>query len=130
MICTRCKKLLKAGDEVHALDNEIFCSEECTILSLTDDIIMNAKECAKETYASEATVLTLRDEKVHCKTCSKDLATCSTIWAADGYLYCSSECGIKDFTLHEHDVEHAEAIFNMCAEEINPRDIGIEVQDE
>lgn len=58
-----------------------------------------------------------------CAACGTDLATCETIWAAEGILYCSRECGIHDFKVHYGD--DAERHFDEVAEEINPRDIGI-----
>lgn len=58
-----------------------------------------------------------------CAACDTDLATCKTIWAAEGILYCSRECGILDFS-NEYK-EDAEKHFDEVAEEINPHDIGI-----
>ena len=58
-----------------------------------------------------------------CAACDIDLATCETIWAAEGTLYCSRECGIHDFRVAYGD--DAEKHFDEVAEEINPRDIGI-----
>ena len=58
-----------------------------------------------------------------CATCNTDLATCETIWAAEGILYCSRECGMYDFKYAYGD--DAERHFDEVAEEINPRDIGI-----
>jgi hypothetical protein len=58
-----------------------------------------------------------------CVACYTDLATCETIWAAEGLLYCSRECGIYDFKYAYGD--DAERHFDEVAEEINPRDIGI-----
>ena len=58
-----------------------------------------------------------------CAACDTDLATCETIWAAEGILYCSRECGIHDFKVAYGD--KAEEHFDEVAEEINPRDIGI-----
>ena len=58
-----------------------------------------------------------------CAACDTDLATCETIWAAEGILYCSRECGIHDFKYAYGD--DAEKHFDEVAEEINPRDIGI-----
>lgn len=53
-----------------------------------------------------------------CASCDIDLATCDTIWAAKGILYCSQECGVHDY----HD---AELDFDDVAEEIKPTDIGL-----
>jgi hypothetical protein len=53
-----------------------------------------------------------------CASCDIDLATCDTIWAAKGILYCSHECGVHDY----HD---AELDFDDVAEEIKPTDIGL-----
>lgn len=57
-----------------------------------------------------------------CATCDIDLGTCDTIWAAEGALYCSVECGINDYETTHVD---AEKRFYAYAEEINPQDIGI-----
>ena len=57
-----------------------------------------------------------------CASCGRDLATCDIIWAAEGALYCSAECGIHDYETINVD---AERIFYAYAEEINPQDIGI-----
>ena len=40
-----------------------------------------------------------------CAACDTDLATCETIWAAEGILYCSRECGIHDFKYAYGDVD-------------------------
>ena len=58
-----------------------------------------------------------------CAACDIDLATCETIWAAEGALYCSRECGIHGFKVAYGD--EAEKHFDEVAEEINPHDIGI-----
>jgi transcription elongation factor Elf1 len=57
-----------------------------------------------------------------CAACGTDLGTCDTIWAAEGALYCSAECGIHDYEVTHVD---AEKRFYAYAEEINPQDIGI-----
>lgn len=57
-----------------------------------------------------------------CKTCQQDLSKLETIYAAEGDLYCSHTCGIKDFKNH---YTNAEERFNYSVEEINPTDIGI-----
>lgn len=61
-----------------------------------------------------------------CAACDTDLATCDTVWAAEGILYCSRECGIHDFKVEYGD--DAEKHFDEVAEELNPRDIGIELE--
>lgn len=58
-----------------------------------------------------------------CAACGIDLGTCDTIWAAEGALYCSAECGIHDYETTHVD---AEKRFYAYAEEINPHDIGID----
>lgn len=131
--CEHCKTPLKVGDEVHVLDEEIFCSEECAILHLTDYIICNAKETAKEQYHDEATIITYRPTKdsAVCKTCGKDLSECESIWAAEGNLYCSRECGIQDYIVDtgvaDNTVgrEYATNLFDNASEELNPKDIGL-----
>ena len=58
-----------------------------------------------------------------CAACDIDLGTCNTIWAAEGALYCSAECGIHDYETTHVD---AEKRFYAYAEEVNPTDIGID----
>ena len=60
-----------------------------------------------------------------CTACDIDLATCDTIWAAEGTLYCCRECGIEDFK-HKYG-DDAERCFNDVAEEVTPEDIGMTV---
>lgn len=64
-----------------------------------------------------------------CAACDIDLATCDTIWAAGGALYCSRECGIADYENEYEYGDEAEKYFDMEAEEINPKDIGIVPKD-
>ena len=66
------------------------------------------------------------NSKSMCAACDIDLATCDTIWAAEGILYCSRDCGIHDFKSEYGD--DAEKHFDEVSEEINPRDIGIELE--
>lgn len=54
-----------------------------------------------------------------CKACGKELRTCGTIYAAEGILYCSRECGRRDFETEQP------YCFDDIAEEINPRDMGL-----
>ena len=74
--CSQCNKLLKVGDEVHIVDEQIFCSDECAVVYLTNEIICSAKETAKETYNDNVTVLTIRPTKdsARCKICGQNLA--------------------------------------------------------
>lgn len=62
-----------------------------------------------------------------CAACGDiDLGTCDTIWAAEGKLYCSKDCGILDYTFSENRTyKSAKQLFSEVAEEINPQDIGI-----
>lgn len=62
-----------------------------------------------------------------CAACGDiDLGTCDTIWAAEGRLYCSKDCGILDYTFSENRTyKSAKQLFSEVAEEINPQDIGI-----
>jgi len=54
--------------------------------------------------------------KEPCAVCGKELLQCDTIWTAEGSLYCSKECGIKDF--EKEYGKNAEKLFNLIAEEI------------
>lgn len=126
--CTQCNKLLKVGDEVHVVDEQPFCSDECAVVYITNDIICNAKEVAKEQYNETVTIMTIRPTTEHatCDVCGKDLAECETIWAAEGSMYCSRKCGIQDYTLvKDSDTQYAAELFSFVAEELNPKDIGI-----
>lgn len=126
--CKQCGKSLNVGDEVHVVDENTFCSDECAIVYLTNEIIVSAKEQAKELYNSNASILTLRPthDTAECAVCKQDLARCNSLWAAEGKLYCSRECGIRDYSLTtDDDLGYAEEIFDGVAEELMPEDIGL-----
>jgi len=58
-----------------------------------------------------------------CGNCDVDLATCKTIYAAHGTLYCSRKCGVQDYKyVYGHNAEY---VFDSVAEEVKPLDIGI-----
>lgn len=116
--CEHCNKQLRVGDEAHIVDEQLFCSKECAVLHISHEIAMNAKELAIELYDEKATVLTVRPESDHaaCNVCGKDLAKCEIIFAAEGTLLCSRNCGMRIFD---------EGHFDEVAEEITPDDIGI-----
>ena len=59
-----------------------------------------------------------------CSACDKHLGTRSVIFAIEGVLYCSANCGISD--LRDKYGRDAGVKFRQFAEEINPQDIGIE----
>lgn len=59
--CPRCNRILVSHDEVHAVRGQLYCSETCAILDITDDYIQNAKELAKEDYASLAEIVSVKD---------------------------------------------------------------------
>lgn len=59
-----------------------------------------------------------------CVTCKKDLASCRTIFAAEGMLFCSRECGILKYSIN------AMNWFDVIAEELTPAAIGLEVHDD
>lgn len=65
-LCGHCFKPLKDCAEVHAVSGTLYCSRECAIADITNDIIMNAKESAIEAYACLAEVVAtaeiLKDE--------------------------------------------------------------------
>lgn len=61
-----------------------------------------------------------------CAACDIDLGTCDTIFAAEGALYCSRECGCHDLQyMNNFTVDEATKYFDEVAEEINPTDIGL-----
>ena len=130
--CAKCGKIFKVGDEVHVVDEFLFCSDECAIVHITNDIICNAKEVAKKQYNENVTIMTVRPTTEHatCDVCGKDLAECETIWAAEGSLYCSRKCGIQDYMLvKDSETQYAAELFSFVAEELNPKDIGIVGED-
>ena len=63
------------------------------------------------------------DNTTMCAACDIDLASCDTVWAAEGTLYCSRECGIHDFKV-AYDKD-AERHFDEVAEEVSTIDIGL-----
>lgn len=56
-VCAHCNKNLALLDEIHTVDGQLFCSKECAIEYLMNDIIMNAKESAIEAYGDTAEVV-------------------------------------------------------------------------
>ena len=60
-LCGNCHKPLKDFDEVHAVDGILYCSKECAIEDLTNNIIMNAKSAAIEIYDCDAEVVATED---------------------------------------------------------------------
>lgn len=65
-LCGHCHKPLIGFAEVHAVKGILYCSRECAIDDINNDIIMNAKEAAIEEYACcaeiVATTEVLKDE--------------------------------------------------------------------
>lgn len=59
--CPRCNKVLISHEEIHAVKGQLYCSETCAVLDITDDYIRNAKELAREDYASMAEVVRAED---------------------------------------------------------------------
>lgn len=117
--CKRCGKPLNVGDEAHVVDGEMYCSKNCAVLSIMDEIIMNAKEMAVEQYDDSAAILTVRPtlESAECDLCHDNLADHETIWAAEGKLYCSPMCGVRAYGSKEQ--------FHFFAEEVLPEEIGL-----
>lgn len=64
-----------------------------------------------------------------CRYCGRTLAGLETIWACEGYLFCSQTCGVNSYAEYYNEpadgIEHAKCYFDKYAEEINPKDIGI-----
>lgn len=128
--CLKCGKHLLPGMEAHKVDDALYCCKVCAVDDLTEQIINSAKEMALEAYNNDATVFTVtvdtrkpvnEHSEAMCAACDTDLATCSTIYAAEGILYCSKECGREDW-------QHAKSELNFddIVEEVQPQDIGIE----
>lgn len=124
--CEHCGEPLNVGDTVHVVDKKIFCSRGCTVLYLTNDVIRNAKALAIEQYEAFAKTETLKHtaDSANCRNCGKDLATCETIIAVEGELYCSRECG-KQYC--SRDPLNDTKLFDAYAEEVTPAEIGLEV---
>lgn len=57
--CARCNGKLKG--EIVAMQGILFCSEQCAVDYLVDEIILNAKESAKETYNEYAEIVKAED---------------------------------------------------------------------
>lgn len=64
-----------------------------------------------------------------CAYCGNDLSLFKTIYAVTGELYCCKDCAVSSkregIVANAHD--EATAWFDECAEEVNPRDIGIDM---
>ena len=125
-ICDHCGVII-SGSEVHCVDDNAFCSRECAIAYLTDEIITNAKESAIELYDEAVTILEPKGQHANCAVCDKDLATVETIYAVNGRMYCSRDCGLVGEL-----AKYASTLgvtFDAMAEEITPAEIGLEVQE-
>lgn len=129
--CTRCGKVLRKGSEVHRVDDELFCSKECAVSQLEEVITLSARDAALEQYDEDVEIIHWSGPQMvdssstdKCCVCDTDLATCGSIIAAEGHLYCSRECAIHDFENAYGSV--AERHLDNVAEEITPEDIGIE----
>lgn len=126
--CVKCGKILRKGSEIHRIDEELYCSKDCAVSHLSELIIMSAKDAAIEMYDEAVEVFTeyTMDEEDDdtCYMCGKKLASCDTIYAAEGALYCSRECGIQHFESAYGSV--AERHFDNVMEEVTPAEIGIE----
>lgn len=59
--CPICGTVLVSHEEVHAVNGQVFCSRTCAITDIMNDIILNAKEMAIETYDNEAEVVASAD---------------------------------------------------------------------
>lgn len=60
-VCAHCSKELRECTEVHAVGGLLYCSKECAIHYITNDIVMNAKTKAIEVYDNEAEVVATAD---------------------------------------------------------------------
>ena len=59
--CEHCNKPLKDLEEVHAVYGSLYCSKECAIAHIIDEVIMNAKETAIEQYEEGCEVVATKD---------------------------------------------------------------------
>ena len=127
--CDRCNKILKQGDEAHYVDGLVYCSEECAVLSLTDEIIMNAKENAKELYGECVEIRTVQETHNTdvCPNCDVALSTSEQVLAVEGTLYCSRKCAIEYLAEHRDNIDVAVYV-DALSDEVVPSDIGLEVQ--
>lgn len=60
-LCANCSSDLVKASSIHVVDGEMFCSEDCAINHHMDEILMNAKEQAKEWYNTYAEIVTPAD---------------------------------------------------------------------
>lgn len=120
--CATCRKSIVSGHELHQIDGEDYCSRECAINGIMNNIIQNAKELAIERYEEYAVVT----EADVCTVCEKHLSECDTIYAMLGNLFCSKECCVQ-YVDSNPDLSgpYTTVMVESLAEEINPRDIGI-----
>lgn len=56
-VCAHCNKDLALVDEIHVVTGVNYCSKECAIKHITDDIILNAGTCAIEEYNDKAEIV-------------------------------------------------------------------------
>lgn len=59
--CKWCRRILAEVEEIHVVNGELYCSKECAVYSLMEDIMLNVKELAIETYDAEAEIVAAKD---------------------------------------------------------------------
>ena len=59
--CMHCNKELVSVPEIVSARGSLYCSKDCAVQDITNDIIMNAKEAAIEEYDSCAEIVTPTD---------------------------------------------------------------------
>lgn len=132
MKCERCNKPIT---KAHIVDHVHYCSDECAIAALTDDIIMNAKECAKEFYSESVEIVDM--DVTRCTRCGKPLALNKTAWSSIDGMYCSHECGVNDayykyganeYKSEDEHIHKATRYFEDVAEEITREDYGAKAE--
>lgn len=60
-VCASCGKELITAEEIHVVKGEHYCSKECAITHIMNDIVLNSKELAIAQYYEYAEVVTPSD---------------------------------------------------------------------
>lgn len=132
MKCSRCNKVMA---ERHIVDHEYYCSRECAIAAITDDIILNAKERATEYYGECVEVEPA--DITRCTKCNRPLALNETAWSSIDGMYCSRSCGVGDaynkyspdeYRNEDEHISKATRYFEDTAEEITREEYGVTIE--
>lgn len=134
----KCEQCGGAILEKHHIHDKCYCSSECAIGAIMDDILTNIKELATETYNDTVIIEAVAPAETItvCKHCGRPLALNETAWSSRDGMYCSHSCGIADayskYELSEGKdanelFKNATAYFADVAEEISREDYGAKI---